>query len=176
MVSTNSTVRLKQKTTIVRYAVAGALVFSVFGLIVFLYLNFANSGEALAGSQGSRELSTYSQNESENLSFVDLSHLSPEEMKLITSHDFTNDTIQKQYSSVKWNLNNSMSHMTLEVSSTMHEYSLELFSPNGMRVLFFDNLRDDKVFVDKFELIPNQQYSYLVKNDVGEIYAGTFQL
>lgn len=158
----------------VKYAVAGTLAFAIIGVSVFLYLNFANNEQASAGNR-SKDKNKQSEQQTGN-ALVDLSHLSFDEMALLTDHDFVRDTVRKDYTSVKWNMNNSLSHLTLEVSNTKYAYSLELFDKNGSSVLYYDNLVDDKVFVDKMELIPNQTYSYLVRNSVGEMYVGELVL
>ena len=163
----SASIRVKQKVTLSRPVVAGTLIFIILGVSVFLYLNLASNEQAEARSHAVSHVT-----DNIGKGFVDLSHLSSEEMKLLTNRDFITDTVQKDYSSVKWLLNKTLSHLTLEVSNIEYEYSLELFDKNGSRVLYFANLVDEKVFVDKLELVPNHEYNYLVRNIAGEMYAG----
>jgi len=136
-----------------------------------MYLNLANSEQAEAGTK--RKITKAEIAKIKSL--VDLSHLSYEEMELLLNRDFVRDTLQKEYPSVKWNTNNVLSHLTLEVGNNKYEFSLELFDRNGSRVLYFANLTEEKVFVDKLELIPNYEYNYLITNSIGEMYAGNLK-
>jgi len=172
--SVKTTVKVSQRITLVKYAVAGTLLITLLGGAVFLYFNLANSEHAEAGNRpkgGEEEL----QNAHRSRSLIDLSQLSLNEMELLSNRDFVRDTTKKTYASVKWNLNNSLSHLTLEVANSKNEYSLEIFDQNGFRVLYFVNLTDEKFFVDKMELLPNHEYSYLVKNTANELYAGNLK-
>lgn len=172
--SVKTTVKVSQRISLVKYAVAGTLLIAMIGGAIFLYLNLGNSENAEAGNRpkgGQEEL----QNAYQSRSIVDLSQLSLDEMELLTNRDFAHDTTKKVYASVKWNLNNSQSHLTLEVANSKAQYSLEIFDQNGFRVMNFVNLTDEKFFVDKMELIPNHQYSYVVKNTDSELYAGNLK-
>lgn len=165
----NSSVKLSQRATIIRYAAAGTLMAALIGGIAFLYMNFASSDNAIAGNN---DVET---SDIKKLAFVDLSHLSLDEMDLLNNRDFENDTIRKEYESVKWDLN-SMTHLVLEVSNAGLEFSLELFNLEGIRVLQFEGLNEKRVFVDRKGLNPDQQYNYVVKNKEGDIYAGILSL
>lgn len=142
---------------------------ALFGGITFLYMNFGSSDNAMAGGNGAGTTDV------KELAFVDLSHLSSDEMSLLSNRDFENDTIRKDYESVKWDLN-SMTHLVLEVSNAGLEFSLELFDLEGVRVLQLEGLNEKKVFVDRRELTPDQQYNYVIKNTEGDIYAGILSL
>ena len=166
----NTSIGVKQRVSMVKYVVAGTLIFGLFGIAAFLYLNLSTAEQAEARKPLEEMLAL--EIDKSTLGLLDLAHLTKEEMGLLQNRDFVTDTIQKEYSSVKWNLNNTLSHLTLEVSNNQHEYSLELFDRNGSRVLYFADLTSDKVFVDKLELVANHEYNYLVRNSVGEMYAG----
>jgi len=165
----NPTVKVSQRARLIRYAAAGTLIVALFGGIAFLYMNFGSSDNAMAGGNGAGTT------DAKELAFVDLSHLSSDEMSLLSNRDFQNDTIRKDYESVKWDIN-SMTHLVLEVSNARLEFSLELFDLEGIRVLRFDGLNEKKVIVDRKELTPYKQYNYVVKNKEGDIYAGILSL
>lgn len=172
--SVKTTVKVSQRITIIKYVIAGTLLFAVIGGVVFFYLNLGNSENAEAGNRPKGGLEE-AEVVFDSKSIVDLSRLSMDEMELLTNRDFVRDTTKKVYASVKWNLNNSLSHLTLEVANSKAQYSLEIFDQNGFRVMNFVNLTDEKFFVDKMELIPNYEYSYVVKNTANELYAGNLK-
>ncbi len=168
-VTPNTTVKVKPRLLTVKYVVAGALIFTLIGVAVFVYLNLGSSEDAAAGMRKPPNAT----DAPARPVLPDLSFLSREEMNLLTDRSFVRDTVRKDYTSVKWNVNASMSHLTLEVSNTKFQYTLELFDQNGQRVLNFINLDEAKVFVDKLQLMPNHQYNYVVRNTIGEMYAGS---
>lgn len=169
--SVKTTVKVSQRITLVKYAVAGTLLVAVIGGVIFLYLNLGNSEHAAAGNRQESGI-TETENAPTAMSLINLSQLSPEEMELLINRDFARDTTRKNYASVKWDVNSSPSHLTLEITNSTAQYSLEIFDRNGFRVMNFVNLTDKKFLVEKLDLIPNHEYNYLVKNTAGELYAG----
>lgn len=166
--SVKTTVKVSQKITFVKCLVAGTLIILLAAGGVFVYLNIGDSEQAAAGNLpgGAAKSAGATQ------SLFDLSLLSIDEMEALTNRDFAYDTTRKNYTSVKWDFNNSLSYLTLEVTNNKSEYSLEIFDQNGYRVVHFVNITDEKFLLDKIDLIPNQEYSYVVKNTTGELYAG----
>lgn len=182
--SVKNTVKVSQRITIVKYVAAGTLIVTILGVAAFFYFNLGSSEDAEAGSRpegGMEEVvdNTYKIPDQQKLaasSVIDFaSYLNGDEMKLLMDRSFVRDTTRKEYTSVKWNLNESFSHLTLEVSNSRYEYSLEVFDKNGSRVLYFAHLTDEKFMVDKFDLVSNHEYSYVVKNIAGELYAGNLR-
>lgn len=167
--------------TIVKYVVVGTFIIGLLGGGIFLFLNLGNSENAEAGTHPKGEMdevgdNTYKDLQSNtNATAIDFSaYLNTEEMELLTNRDFIRDTTRKEYTSVKWNLDNH-DHLTLEVTNNKSTYSLEVFDHNGTRVLIFGNISDETFIVDKLDLVANHEYTYLVRNTAGELYAGNFK-
>src|SRR5687767_12046930 len=112
------------------------MIFTVLGLASFVYLHIGNSENAVAGNGGAKESMTQGDGDTQfrhqpaNADIDFSSYMSSDELQLLINRNFEHDTIRKEYTSVKWNVNTSFSHITLEVTNNKHEYSLEVFDQN----------------------------------------------